>query len=78
MDLPYWDSNDRGVIMKILKDESAQTSAELLLVMGGMIVIAIVVAILYKNYLSGIGANITGTDVVNINNNITNLKHLFQ
>ena len=64
--------------MRILKEESAQTSAELMLIVGGMIVIAILAAILYKNYLNGIGDNIKSTDVVNVNQNITNLKNLFQ
>lgn len=64
--------------MKILKEESAQSSAELMLIVGGMIVIAIVAAILYKNYLSGIGDNIKSTDVVNVTNNIQTLNNEFQ
>ena len=64
--------------MRILKEESAQTSAELMLVLGGMIVIAIAAAILYRDYLNGIGNNIKNTDVVNINNNISYLKTIFQ
>lgn len=64
--------------MGISKDESAQTSAELILLVGGMIVIAIVVAIFYKNYLTGLGNEINNTDVANVNNKINGLKGLFQ
>ena len=48
--------------MDIINDEAAQTSAELVLLFGGIIVIAIVAAIFYRNYLNGLGSNITITD----------------
>jgi hypothetical protein len=64
--------------MGILKEESAQTSAELILIVGGIIIIAIVAAIFYKNYVNGLGNEINNTDVANVNNNITDLKTLFQ
>ncbi|AEG18957.1 class III signal peptide-containing protein [Methanobacterium paludis] len=63
--------------MGILKEESAQTSAELILIVGGIIVIAIVAAIFYKNYVNGLGNEINNTDVANVNNNITDLKNEF-
>ncbi|MBZ4284066.1 class III signal peptide-containing protein, partial [Streptococcus pneumoniae] len=42
--------------MKIIMDENAQGSAELILLFGGIIVIAIVAAVYYKNYLGGLGS----------------------
>ncbi len=41
--------------MDIINEEAAQRSAELMLLFGGIIVIAIVAAIFYKNYLTGLG-----------------------
>ena len=63
--------------MKILKDERAQGSAELILVFGGMIVIVIVAAVYYRNYLSGVGNDIITTDVQNVTNSINGLKNKF-
>lgn len=63
--------------MKILKDESAQVSAELILLFGGIIVIALVMLIAYRNYIAGIGNAINGTQLQNTTNSIKGLKNLF-
>ena len=63
--------------MNIIKDEAAQTSAELLLLFGGVIVIVVIAALFYKNYLSGLGNAINGTDVQNVTSNINNLSNKF-
>jgi len=63
--------------MKILKDEKAQGSAELILIFGGIIVIAIVAAIYYKNYVNGAANAINSTDVQNINHSLDNLTQKF-
>jgi uncharacterized protein (UPF0333 family) len=49
-----------GILMKIREDEKAQTSAEMILLFGGIIVIAIVALIVYKNYTNGLGSNMNG------------------
>jgi hypothetical protein len=64
--------------MDIINEEAAQTSAELVLLFGGIIVIAIAAALLYKNYLSGLGGNITTTDLQTVTNNINNLGNKFK
>jgi hypothetical protein len=56
--------------MNIINDEAAQSSAELILLFGGVITIVVVAAFFYKNYLSGIGGNITGNDLQTVTNNI--------
>ena len=56
--------------MDIIKDEAAQSSAELVLLFGGVIIIVIIAALYYKNYLSGLGNAINGTDVQNVTNSI--------
>ncbi len=63
--------------MDIINDEAAQSSAELVLLFGGIIVIAIIAALFYKNYLNGLGGNITTTDLQNVNNKINNLSNKF-
>lgn len=64
--------------MRLLKDEAAQTSAELVLLFGGIIVIALVALISYQNYLSGLGNEINGTQLNETTNNIIGLKDKFQ
>ncbi|GAB4314425.1 MAG: class III signal peptide-containing protein [Methanobacteriaceae archaeon] len=63
--------------MKIIEEEKAQGSAEMILIFGGIIVIAIVAAVFYRNYLTGLGNEINTTDVENVTNSISNLKNLF-
>ncbi|MBI5679960.1 MAG: class III signal peptide-containing protein [Methanobacterium sp.] len=59
--------------MQILKDEKAQGAAEYILLFGGVIVIAVVAAIFYRNYLTGLGNETNATDVQNITNQLQNL-----
>ncbi|HTX61612.1 MAG TPA: class III signal peptide-containing protein [Methanobacterium sp.] len=63
--------------MKFVNDETAQVSAELILLFGGIIVIAIVMLIAYKNYLNGLGNAINGSQLNNTTNTISNLKTKF-
>ncbi|OEC86444.1 MULTISPECIES: class III signal peptide-containing protein [Methanobacterium] len=63
--------------MGMLKEESGQGAAELILIFGGIIVIAIIAAIYYRNYLVGMGSEINKTDVKNINDSLTNLANKF-
>jgi len=63
--------------MNMIKDEKGQGSAELILVIGGMIVIAIAAAVFYKNYLSGLGDDINKNDVNATTSKIQDLKNKF-
>ncbi|EKF85796.1 class III signal peptide-containing protein [Methanobacterium formicicum] len=59
----------------IVKDEAAQTSAEYVLILGGIIVIALVAIIVYKNYVSGVGSSLNGGSEMNsINGNLTQIN----
>lgn len=63
--------------MQILKENKGQGSAELILIFGGIIVIAIVAAIYYRNYLAGLGDEINKTDVQNVTDGLQDLKNKF-
>ncbi len=60
--------------MRILKEEAAQGAAEYILLLGGIIIIAIVAAVLYRNYVNEAGNAINSTDVQNINKNLSSLS----
>ncbi len=64
--------------MIFLKDEQAQGSAELVLLFGGMIVIVVIAAIWYQNYLSGLGSEITNTELEDVTNDIKSLENKFK
>mgnify|MGYP001023955706 FL=1 len=64
-------------MFEVLEDESGQTSAELLLVIGGMIVIAIFMLLMYKNYVTGLGNEVNNTDAKDLSNKISKLKDDF-
>lgn len=63
--------------MKMLKEENAQGSAELILIFGGIIVIALVALISYQNYMKGVGNEINGSMLNNTTNTIQGLKIKF-
>lgn len=56
--------------MDIFDDEAAQSSAEMIMLFGGIIAIVVVAAFFYRNYLSGLGGNITSTDLQSVTNSI--------
>ena len=56
--------------MDIFYDEAAQTSAELILLFGGVIAIVVVAAFYYNTYLKGLGGNITSNDLKSVTNSI--------
>jgi uncharacterized protein (UPF0333 family) len=66
-----------GILMEIMEDERAQTSAEMILLFGGIIVIAIVALIVYSNYTKGLG-QATNSSVDNVTNGINNLTTKFK
>ncbi|MGF7119309.1 class III signal peptide-containing protein [Methanobacterium oryzae] len=62
--------------MQILKEENGQGSAELILLAGGIIVIAIVALIFYRDYVIGLG-NATESDVQSLANQLNDLANKF-
>ncbi|MBC7100209.1 class III signal peptide-containing protein [Methanothermobacter tenebrarum] len=63
--------------MGIKYDETAQGSAELILIFGGVIIIVLFAALWYKNYLISAGNEISKTDVQTVTNSIQSLKSKF-
>ncbi len=64
--------------MKILIDESAQVSAELILILGGIIVIALIALTAYDQYLHGFNSSAFNGSNNNsqLNNTTTELQNL--
>lgn len=60
-----------------IKEKSAQAGAEMLLLVGGMIIIVLIAIYFYKNYLSEIGNEITSNELNKLNDSIINLSSKF-
>ncbi|MEA4956156.1 hypothetical protein SDC9_03537 [bioreactor metagenome] len=58
-------------------DENAQSSSELILLIGGMIVIVLIAVYFYKNYILSIEAEINSNEVNEINKSINNIYSKF-
>lgn len=53
--------------MSFLKDEGGQGAAEYILLFGGVIVIAIIALLIYKNYMQKANNQLsTGSDISNV------------
>ncbi|MDO5848938.1 MAG: class III signal peptide-containing protein [Methanobrevibacter sp.] len=59
-------------------DEKGQVAAELILIIGGMIVIVMIGLIFYKNYLSDLSKNIKNNEVNGLNNKLNEINNYFK
>ena len=58
-------------------DNKGQTSAEFILLIGGIIVIVLLTLIFYRNYIMGLSGEIKGEEVSNFNNKLDSLSNYF-
>lgn len=61
----------------LISDESGQSSAELILLIGGMIVIVLIAMSFYKSYILSIGDEISSNELNNINKSIESIHSKF-
>nr|WP_302578798.1 class III signal peptide-containing protein [Methanobrevibacter arboriphilus] len=61
----------------LISDESGQSSAELILLIGGMIVIVLIAMSFYKSYILSIGDEISSNELNNINKSIESINSKF-
>ncbi len=62
--------------MNLFKDESAQASAELVLLFAGIIVIVLIAMNVYRNYVIDMSNDIKDNEVENLVDKIDNLNDL--
>lgn len=58
-------------------DEKGQTSAEFILLIGGIIVVVLLTLVFYKNYINGLSGEIRGEEVSNFNDELDSLSKYF-
>lgn len=59
-------------------DNKGQTSAEFILLFGGIIVVVLLAIYMYKNYMSDLSGEISSKEVAEFNNGLNNLGRFFK
>ena len=59
-------------------DNQAQTSAEFILLFGGIFVVVLLVIYMYNNYLNDLGGQVQSKEVVEFNNQLKTLNKYFR
>jgi hypothetical protein len=62
---------------QFINDDTGQAGAEMLLLIGGMMIIVLIAIYFYNDYLSGIGDEINSTELNILNDSIKNLSLKF-
>lgn len=65
-------------LIKFLRDDKGQGAAEMVLLFGGIIVIALVALAFYSDYTEKFGDEMNKTEVQGLKQNITALKTKFE
>lgn len=59
-------------------DNKGQTSAEFILLFGGIIVVVLLAIYMYKNYMGDLSGEISSKEVAEFNNGLNNLGRFFK
>ena len=59
-------------------DDSGQTSAEFILLFGGIIVVVLLVIYMYNSYMSDLSGEIASREVREFNNQLSNIGRYFK
>jgi len=62
---------------KFIDEDNGQVGAEMLLLIGGMIIIVLIAIYFYKDYLSRIGEEVSSSELNKLNDSIKNLSLKF-
>ena len=65
------------IYYKILNDENAQGAAELLLLLGGVLVVVLILVSIYKSYVSDLSLEVSSNELNDLNNCFSELSSKF-
>ena len=66
------------IYYKILNDENAQGAAELLLLLGGVLVVVLILVSIYKSYVSDLSLEVSSNELNDLNNCFSELANKFE
>ena len=67
-----------NLLKGLINDENGQGSAELILIVGGIIVLILVVVSMYKSYLSDLGTEIGSNEMKTLNSSFSDIGSRFE
>ena len=67
-----------NILNNIIGDKNGQGSVELILIIGGMIVIILLVVSMYKSYLLDFGTEIDSNEIRTLNSSFNDLASKFE
>jgi hypothetical protein len=73
----YEYSDTKEIFLENYEDETGQAGAEMILLIGGMIVIVLVAIHFYKDYLLGLQEEMNSTELAKLNQSIKNISSKF-
>lgn len=59
-------------------DENAQSSAEFILLFGGIFVVVLLAIYMYNNYINDFGSEMASKEVNDLNNELANINNYFR
>ncbi|MCQ2977463.1 MAG: class III signal peptide-containing protein [archaeon] len=65
-------------VYKFYKDNCAQGASELILLLGGILVVILILTHIYKSYLSDFMNNLNDNEINELNNSFSNLGSKFE
>ena len=71
-------SSQFNFFKSFINDEMGQGSAELILIIGGIIVIILIVVSMYKSYLSDLGIEIGSNEMKTLNSSFSDIGSRFE
>lgn len=66
-----------NTLKKFLNDENAQGAAELLLLLGGVLVVVLILVSIYKSYVSDLSLEVSSNELNDLNNCFGELSSKF-
>ncbi|MBQ3473661.1 MAG: class III signal peptide-containing protein [Methanobrevibacter sp.] len=63
---------------RFINDDKGQGSAELILIIGGIIVIILIVVSMYKSYLVDLGTEIDSNEINTLNSSFSDIASKFE
>ena len=69
---------DFNFLKRIVRDNKGQGSVELILIIGGIIVIILLVVSMYKSYLVDLGSEIDSNELNSLNSSFSDISSKFE
>ena len=69
---------DFNFLKRIVRDNKGQGSVELILIIGGIIVIILLVVSMYKSYLVDLGSEIDSNELNSLNSSFSDIASKFE